>query len=413
MKPSSGQDRRESHNSWHWISSPEDRNSQEKWSGRKRFRKSPPCGRKGPEWVVTQGSTKEEPARKKKKEEQEILEGGDGDLITGQEAASSEDGEEEEEEGGEEGKQKVTVCDTAEMDLVSFRRKMYLAIQSSLGFQECAHKVLKLKLAERQRNELCSVILDCCAQQRTHQQFFGLLGEQLCMLRKEYSESFMRLLRERYDTIHCLETNKMGNVAKFFAHLLCTDSLPWNVLDCIKLGEETTTSSSRIFLKIFFQELCEYLGLPKLNVRLKDETLQQFLEGLLPRDNPQNTRFAINFFHCIGLGGLTDELREHLKNTPKAIIAQKPEARPKEGPLASWTSASSLESDSSDSDSDSSWNSSASFSDGRGSSSSSSQSSAWAKNARKMTPRKALSEEAARDHQTCDRRQGGGREEQR
>lgn len=45
----------------------------------------------------------------------------------------------------------------------------------------------------------------------------------------------------------------------------------FQVLECIKLSEETTTSSSRIFVKIFFQELCEYMGLPKLNARLKDE----------------------------------------------------------------------------------------------------------------------------------------------
>lgn len=34
-------------------------------------------------------------------------------------------------------------------------------------------------------------------------------------------------------------------------------------------------------------------------------TLQPYFEGLLPRDNPRNTRFAINFFTSIGLGGLT------------------------------------------------------------------------------------------------------------
>lgn len=42
------------------------------------------------------------------------------------------------------------------------------------------------------------------------------------------------------------------------------------VLECIKMSEETTTSSSRIFVKILFQELCAYMGLPKLNQRLKD-----------------------------------------------------------------------------------------------------------------------------------------------
>jgi hypothetical protein len=32
------------------------------------------------------------------------------------------------------------------------------------------------------------------------------------------------------------------------------------------LNEEETTSSSRIFIKILFQEISEYLGLPKLKV---------------------------------------------------------------------------------------------------------------------------------------------------
>lgn len=68
-----------------------------------------------------------------------------------------------------------------------------------------------------------------------------------------------------------------------------------------------------------------------------------------------------------------DELREHLKNTPKVIMAQKPEAEQKKPALTSSSSESSSES--SDSDSDSSESSSDSSSEGGGSSSSSSQSS--------------------------------------
>lgn len=34
-------------------------------------------------------------------------------------------------------------------------------------------------------------------------------------------------------------------------------------------------------------------------------TLQEAFSGLFPRDDPRNTRFAINFFTTIGLGGLT------------------------------------------------------------------------------------------------------------
>ncbi|XP_051022152.1 pre-mRNA-splicing factor CWC22 homolog [Acomys russatus] len=349
----------------------------------------------------------------------EILDEGDSDSNTDHDAGSSEeeDEEEEEEEEGEEeeGGQKITIHDKTEINLVSFRRTIYLAIQSSLDFEECAHKLLKMEFAESQTKELCNMILDCCAQQRTYEKFFGLLAGRFCMLKKEYMESFESIFKEQYDTIHRLETNKLRNVAKMFAHLLYTDSLPWSVLECIKLSEETTTSSSRIFVKIFFQELCEYMGLPKLNARLKDETLQPFFEGLLPRDNPRNTRFAINFFTSIGLGGLTDELREHLKNTPKAIAAQKPEAEQKKASLPSSSSESSSESDSSDSESDSSESSSASSSEGSVSSPSSSQSSASAKGTRKKRRGKSRSEEvdkSARGKSTRDR-QGGGREEQR
>jgi pre-mRNA-splicing factor CWC22 len=44
----------------------------------------------------------------------------------------------------------------------------------------------------------------------------------------------------------------------------------FQVLEVIRLNEDDTTSASRIFIKVLFQELSEYLGLPKLNDRLKD-----------------------------------------------------------------------------------------------------------------------------------------------
>ncbi|CAO2596912.1 Pre-mRNA-splicing factor CWC22 homolog [Lemmus lemmus] len=114
MKHSSGHDRRESHNSYHRNSSPEDRHAEQERSprdrdysdysrsdhersrrgysyddgvesrrdrekrrerdvDRKRSRKSPSPGRRSPERAVTQSSTQEEPAMKKKKDEQDPL----------------------------------------------------------------------------------------------------------------------------------------------------------------------------------------------------------------------------------------------------------------------------------------------------------------------------------------------------
>lgn len=50
-----------------------------------------------------------------------------------------------------------------------------------------------------------------------------------------------------------METNKLRNVAKLFAHLMCQDAISWGVMACVRLTEDDTTSSSRIFLKYLFQ----------------------------------------------------------------------------------------------------------------------------------------------------------------
>jgi len=103
------------------------------------------------------------------------------------------------------------------------------------------------------------------------------------------------------------------------------------------------------------------MGLAKLNERVKDPTLQEVFEGLFPRDDPKNTRFAINFFTSIGLGGLTDDLREHLKSHPKPtavpalpIKEEKPSSSDESTSSSSSSSSSSTTTDSSSSSSSSS-----------------------------------------------------------
>ncbi|CAI5936615.1 unnamed protein product [Closterium sp. NIES-65] len=189
-----------------------------------------------------------------------------------------------------------------------------------------------------------------------------------------------------------LQNKQACTALRLFAHFLATDAMPWALFSYIRLTEEDTSSSSRIFIKIMFQEMweqlglhrmkerlsdlsstslfphvprtphphslsvplppplppqpeqemsdqlglrkmnetlsnvcfemSEQLGLRKMNERLSDPTMGAAFDGIFPKDTPKNTRFAINFFTSIGLGGLTDNLREHLKNMPKLIMQQ-------------------------------------------------------------------------------------------
>jgi len=268
--------------------------------------------------------------------------GSDGGSGSG---SSSDDSDDEQEE------KKDTIIDATETNLISLRRTIYLTIQSSLDFEESVHKLNKLNIKPGQEQELCHMIIDCCAQQRTYEKFFGLMGQRFCQVNKMYVEPFMKIFVDTYNTVHRLETGKLRNVAKFFSHLLHTDAIGWEVFQVIKLNEDDTTSSSRIFIKLLFQELAEFLGMTKLVERTRDATMAPAWEGIMPRDNPRDTRFAINFFTSIGLGALTEDLRAHLKNAPKPTAIVAPMVRGEKGESSS---SSSSDSSSSDSDSESS-----------------------------------------------------------
>ncbi|KAG4302592.1 hypothetical protein PCK1_001176 [Pneumocystis canis] len=215
---------------------------------------------------------------------------------------------------------KIYIKDETNQTLINLRRTIYLTIMSSVNFEECAHKLMKINIQEGQEIEMCNMIIECCSQERTYSRFYGLIGERFCKLNRFWTENFEQTFLNYYDIIHRYETNRLRNIATFFGHLLSSDAISWHVMRCIHLNEDETTSSSRIFVKILFQELMGVLGIHELDVRLKDPFLQESLSDMFPRNNPKNTRFAINYFTSIGLGMITVSLREHLETIKDSVM---------------------------------------------------------------------------------------------
>ena len=244
-----------------------------------------------------------------------------GESSSDEDDESDDDGtdEEDDERQGHVEQAQGPIHDETGTDLVNLRRTIYLTIMSALDFEEAGHKLLKMGIPPGQEGELATMIIECCSQEKTFIKYYALLAERFCKVKREYADSFADCFVAQYGMVHRLETNKLRNVAKLFAHLLATDALPWAILGIIRLTEEDTTSSSRIFIKILFQELAEIMGLKELNDRLQDPTCTEWFEGLFPKDSAKNMRFSINFFTSIGLGGLTDSMREFLKDLPRIL----------------------------------------------------------------------------------------------
>ncbi|KAG5721600.1 Pre-mRNA-splicing factor CWC22 [Termitomyces sp. T112] len=273
----------------------------------------------------------------------EIL-GEDSDEESGSEEESSDEDEDEDEVA----ETKEGIEDRTETNLVNLRRVIYLTIMNALNYEEAVHKLLKVQIDEGQEIELVNMIIECCSQERSYSTFYGLIGERLSKLNRVWTECFENAFGNYYTTIHRYETNRLRNIARFFGHLFSTDSISWVVFECVKLNEDDTTSSSRIFIKILMNEMMESMGLKALAERFKDPEIKRNCEGMFPIDVPKNTRFAINYFTSIGLGIITEDMREYLKNAPRLIMEQRRAMLEAES-----SSSDSSDSDSSDSDSDS------------------------------------------------------------
>ncbi|KAF9507851.1 hypothetical protein BS47DRAFT_270663 [Hydnum rufescens UP504] len=228
-----------------------------------------------------------------------------------EEEGSDDDSDDSDEEAKDQEAQEIQ--DKTETNLVNLRRVIYLTIMNSLTYEEAVHKLMKVNIQEGQEIELCNMIIECCSQERSYSSFFGLIGERFSKLNRVWCENFEEAFATYYDTIHRYETNRLRNIARFFGHLLASDSISWAVFSVVKMNEDDTTSSSRIFIKILLQEMSEDMGLKKLAERFKDPTLAEHFTQLFPMDNPKNTRFSINYFTSIGLGIVTESMREHLQ----------------------------------------------------------------------------------------------------
>lgn len=212
--------------------------------------------------------------------------------------------------------------DRTETNLVNLRRIIYLTIMNALNYEEAVHKLLKVQLAEGQEIEMVNMIIECCSQERSYSTFYGLVGERFSKLNRVWTDAFEEAFGNYYTTIHRYETNRLRNIARFFGHMLASDAISWTVMGCIRINEDDTTSSSRIFVKIMMSEMMEAMGLKTLAERFKDDEIKRACEAMFPMDIPKNTRFAINYFTSIGLGVVTEDMREYLKVCGLASVAR-------------------------------------------------------------------------------------------
>ncbi|CAM0948674.1 unnamed protein product [Alopecurus aequalis] len=210
----------------------------------------------------------------------------------------------------------VTIKDDTATDLIGLLRATAMSAADDL--EEAGHKLVSA-VKPGQEMQFCTTFIECCRQDRAHDDTrqYGRLAEQLCTLDDPaYQAGFEACFATLYTTLHHhhMGYNEVRCTAGLYAHLLATNAVSWRGVlgNCVRMTQEETTPSSRIFIKVLFQELSRQLGIPLLSRRMnQDDPVVR--DALFPADSAKNTLFAINFFTSIDLGGVTESAREDLK----------------------------------------------------------------------------------------------------
>lgn len=230
------------------------------------------------------------------------------------------------------------ITDFTETNLVNFQKTVYLTIMSSMSSDEAVHKLLKLDIpgvSHRNRNEntqfqekLIEIIIKSSSLEKSFSKFHSLIGSKLCTISSSWHQSFVKQFDVSYQTCHLLKSNQLRNVGKFWGFQLASDGLSYEILLPIKLTQATTNSAQRVMVKIIFETLVENLGTTKLKELLDDQVIQSQVVGIFPNDYYQGNdfiedlRFSINFFTAIGLGVLTDNMRQELEQAQQEEAVQ-------------------------------------------------------------------------------------------
>lgn len=236
--------------------------------------------------------------------------------ITSQE--EEEFSESEEDESETKNKVKEDIKDFTEQELTHFQKTIYLTIMGSLNPEEAVHKLLQVDPIDKANNEfmITDMLVKCCAQERTYSKFYGLLGEGLIVVSNLWSQAFDKAFEENYENCHKYDTSLLRNIGSFWGHMFASDKMGWEVMKLIKLTADGTTSAQRILLKFVFMRIMNEIGENEFNLRISEEYIQPYIEGIFPHNNAENVKFSINYFTAIGLGKITEQMRTILKDLP-------------------------------------------------------------------------------------------------
>lgn len=207
----------------------------------------------------------------------------------------------------------LTVHNMTDSEEIAFKKQIYLTLKSSLSGEEATHKLLKMRIPDRDKLQAVEMLERSMVQESTYSKFYGSIAENLLPQHRSWSAAFRDAFSNRLGQLEDLEPSGIRNSGKFWGHLFATGLFSSEVLEQIHITEEGSTPPLRIFVKFMFQQLVFELGIEQLQSWLAEPDVAKGTANMFPVEEVDDTRYSINYFTAIGLGVLTEGMRRHLE----------------------------------------------------------------------------------------------------
>ena len=97
-------------------------------------------------------------------------------------------------------------------------------------YADAFEKILKLGLKEVQEREVVHVLVDCCLQERTYNQYYAFLAQKLCEFQRSHQVTFQYALWDRFKSLDTLSAANRSNLSKLTSYLISNKALSLAVL---------------------------------------------------------------------------------------------------------------------------------------------------------------------------------------
>jgi nucleolar MIF4G domain-containing protein 1 len=134
------------------------------------------------------------------------------------------------------------------------RKTIFYILMSSEDFVDAFQKLAKLGIKKNDR-EIVRVIVHCCCQEKTFNQYYSLLSQRVCAaIGKTGNRTFQYTFYEHFKELSTYKMRKITNLSKLLSILVETGTLSLAMLKIIDFNHLDSTQEI-VFFRLFFMHL--------------------------------------------------------------------------------------------------------------------------------------------------------------